>query len=108
MAQTFQELLKSRRLVDTDFKVRFIRFFQCPTTHVAGGEGGWVVDSAANAPSFPAIGDTAESSTDSTLENFAFSSAGAPSVASIDIDPRSTRKVAIFKVVYDGTKIWEN
>ena len=108
MAQTFQELLKSRRLVDTDFKVRFIRFFQCPKTHVKGGEGGWVVDSAANAPSFPAIGDTAESGTDSTLANVTFTSAGAPSVAHIDLDPRSTRKTAIIRVDYDGQKIWED
>lgn len=107
MAQTFQELLKSRRIIDTDTRVQFIRFFKCPTTHVAGGEGGWVVDSAANAPSFPAIGDTAESGTDSTLAGFAFSSAGAPSVASIDLDPRSSRKTAIIRVTYEGDKIWE-
>ena len=107
MAQTYKELLKSRRIIDGDHEHRAVRMFKCPTTHVKGGEGGWVVDSGASAPAFPAIGDAYDSGVDSTLTNVAFSSASAPKVVSITHDPRSTRKTAIFRVDYHGLKIWE-
>ena len=115
MAETVFELLKSRRLIDTDHKIRVIRFFKVPTAALSAGAGGWIVSSAeistaqfGATPTWPPIGTKIDASSSCQWTSATFSSASAPALISVDIDPRSTRKMAILRLTYETEKIWED
>ena len=90
------ELLSSRRVVKTDKGVTVLRYYTELTSGVSAGADGWSVTS------LPDVGD------ESTWASATWSLyAHPPKVVSVDLDPRSTRKTAIFKVTAYAPRQWE-
>lgn len=115
MAETVFEILKSRRIVDTDFQIRVIRFFKVPSAALSAGAGGWVVDSAeistaqfGGTPTWPTIGQSLIAASACIWTSTTWTSASAPLLISIEMDPRSTSKTAIIRLTYETDKIWKD